>query len=86
MPGQWVILSVKIDTEERFLERILFEGRTKVIDDLLRLIQPDFFAKRYQRIDDFGYAACGITKLMRTSGLRRIEDTLSSEVGRGRAA
>src|SRR5690349_7527466 len=50
-----MILSIKIDAEERFLERIFFEGRTKVIDDLLRLIQSNFFAERHQRIDDFGF-------------------------------
>jgi hypothetical protein len=34
----------------------------------------------------FAYAACGISKLMRTSGLCRIEDSFSSDAGRRHAA
>ena len=50
-----MILAIKINAVERFLKRTFFEGRTKVIDDLLRLIEPDFVAERHQRIDDFGF-------------------------------
>ena len=35
---------------------------------------------------DRGYAACGITTIMRSSGLCRIEDTFSSEVAPPHAA
>jgi hypothetical protein len=73
VPADGVILAVEIDAVERLLHRVFVERGAEVVGDLLRSVETNLFAERNEGVNEFAYAACGISKLMRTSGLCRIE-------------